>query len=252
MKQHSLTIGWLYPTLMNVYGDRGNLIAIEKRCNWREINTEIKLLDVGYSKSDLEACDLLLMGGAQDRQQQIVNDDLVSKREVLNKLINSEIPGLYVCGGYQFLGNYYKEADGRKITGLGIFDLYTENPGEDHPRLIGNMAFKTFFENESNVVVGFENHGGRTYLGKGIKPFGEIIKGNGNNGQDRTEGARYKNSFGTYGHGPILPKNPDFTDYLIKLALEKKYDKKIQLIDLNNALEQRARFSIANRIGVRI
>lgn len=252
MKTLSLTIGWLYPTLMNVYGDRGNFIAISRRSEWRGIKTQTKMLEVGFSEKDLLNCDVLLMGGAQDRQQQMVNNDLLEKKKSLEKYIFDEKPGLYVCGGYQFLGKYYKEASGKVIKGLGIFDLYTEHPGEKLPRLIGNMAFKIKLSDTYYTIVGFENHGGRTYLGKNIEPFGEVLKGNGNNGTDKTEGAKYKNSFGTYSHGPLLPKNPDFTDYLISVALEKKYGSKVKLKDLNNALEQRARFSIANRIGVRI
>jgi CobQ-like glutamine amidotransferase family enzyme len=252
MKPYSLTIGWLYPSLMNVYGDRGNVIALEARCNWRNIKTSVKLLDIGHKDSDLKNCDILLMGGAQDRQQEIVNNDLIKRKAVLKKLVNSGIPGLYVCGGYQFFGKYYKEADGNEIKGLGIFDVYTENPGESAKRLIGNMGFETYLDGQRYVLIGFENHGGRTFLEKSIKPFGNVLFGNGNNGEDKTEGVRHKNSFGTYSHGPILPKNPEFTDYLIKLALEHKYNKKITLEDLNNAIEQRARFSIANRIGIRI
>ena len=252
MKNYSLVIGWLYPTLMNVYGDRGNILALEKRCKSRNIEVQIRLLDVGFDEKELSSCDIFLMGGAQDRQQQIVNSDLLRKKATFKKLIDSNIPGLYVCGGYQFLGKYYKDADGKEIKGLGIFDLHTINPGEDSKRLIGNMAFKTNIDGRDYTIIGFENHGGRTYLGKNILPFGTTIRGNGNNGDDNTEGARYKNSFGTYSHGPILPKNPDFADYLIRLALEKKYSKKVKIKDLNNALEQRARFSIANRIGIRI
>jgi hypothetical protein len=191
-------------------------------------------------------------------------------------MIEEGIPGLYICGAYQFLGKYYKEADGNIIPGLGILDIYTENPGENHPRLIGNIAIRLCHpelvsgsqpngdsdlrqNDKEKTLVGFENHGGRTYLGRNIQPLGKVIKGFGNNGEDKTEGAIYKNSFGSYLHGPILPKNPHFTDYLIKLALEKKYPpcgeagkKSINLSSLDDSLEWQAHNAIAKRVGIAI
>lgn len=238
---YTLKIGWLYPDLMSTYGDRGNIIALTKRCEWRGIKVEIKKLDVGFDHKLLATCHLLFMGGAQDRQQEIVSKDLRLKVKDLKEMIEDGIPGLYICGAYQFLGKYYKEADGSIIPGLDILDLYTENPGENQPRLIGNIVVEPLILNTKyiihNTLVGFENHGGRTYLGKGVKPLGKVIKGFGNNGEDKTEGAIYKNSFGTYLHGPILPKNPHLADYLIQKALEKKYKKEIQLEELDDSLE---------------
>jgi lipid II isoglutaminyl synthase (glutamine-hydrolysing) len=248
MKKYKLTIGWLYPELMSTYGDRGNIIVLQKRCEWRGIDAEILKFDLGFKISDLRKCDLLFMGGAQDRQQQIVAEDLMSKRSALKTMIEEGVSGLYICGAYQFLGKYYKEANGTKIPGLDILDLYTENPGTDGSRLIGN----TIAETSDGNVVGFENHGGRTCLGKQVKPFGKVIKGFGNNGKDQTEGAIYKNSFGTYFHGPILPKNPEFADYLIELALKKKYGSPIILSHLDDSLEKKARDAIANKLGVKL
>lgn len=260
MKNYSLTIGWLYPELMSTYGDRGNIIVLQKRCEWRGIKTEVKRLDLEFKIDDLKSCDLLFMGGAQDKQQAIVAKDIKNKSDALKKMIEEEIPGLYICGAYQFLGNYYKEADGTIIDGLGIFDLFTENPGTSHPRLIGNIAvtlspvgsFDLAQKNNGKIVVGFENHGGRTYLGKEIKPLAEVISGFGNNGTDKTEGAIYKNSFGTYMHGPVLPKNPNLADYLIKLALEKKYKEKISLESLDDSLELEAHEFIAKKLKVSV
>lgn len=242
----NLTIGWLYPRLMNVYGDIGNIIVLKKRAEEREINVSILNLDIGFDVDLLNKCDLLFMGGAQDRQQTIVSSDLRKKAKKLKEKIENGTPGLYVCGAFQFLGKYYKEADGSVIKGLGIFDLYTENPGENSPRLIGNVAIDSDF----GILIGFENHGGRTYLGKDMKALGKVIKGFGNNGKDKTEGAIYKNSFGTYFHGPILPKNPKFTDYLIKIALKKKYDSPIKLSPIDNSIEDKARKTIAMRLGL--
>ena len=249
---YTLTIGWLYPELMNIYGDRGNIVCLTKRAQWRGIKAEVKELNVGFDHKQLATCDLLVMGGAQDRQQTIVNKDLARIKPILSAMIEDGTPGLYVCGGFQFLGKYYKEADGRIIDGLGIFDLYTENPGENVPRLIGNIAVQANIKNTgykilNTDIVGFENHGGRTFLGKKVKPFGKVLKGYGNNGKDQTEGAIYKNGFGTYLHGPILPKNPHFADHLIKLAL--KID---ELPELDDKLELLAHSAIAKRLQIEI
>jgi len=264
-KKKKITIGWLYPDLMSTYGDRGNIIVFKKRSEWRGIKTEVKRLDLGFKINDLRKCDLLFMGGAQDRQQQIVAEDLLKKRDVLGKMIEDRIPGLYICGAYQFLGKYYKEANGTIIPGLDILDLHTVNPGLNHPRLIGNIAVRVnrtldsfgkaqgkSSEDDNLYIVGFENHGGRTYLGKNVKPLGRVIKGFGNNGEDKTEGAIYKNSFCSYFHGPILPKNPVFADLVIKFALEKKYDSPINLSPLDDNLETKARNEIAKRLDIRI
>ncbi len=241
-----LIIGWLYPELMNIYGDRGNVITLSKRAQWRDIDVEVKMLNPGFSENELKECNLLLMGGAQDKQQVIVNDDLKSKRKSLSEHIEKGVPGLYVCGGFQFLGKYYEEADGTIVDGLGIFDLYTKNPGGDSKRLIGNLAVETDFLGEQGLI-GFENHGGRTFLGESVEALGHVLSGYGNNGDDETEGARYKNSFGTYMHGPILPKNPHFADYLITLALGKKY-KGLMLAELDDSLENQAHDSILSKL----
>lgn len=257
----SLVIGWLYPELMSTYGDRGNIIVLQKRCAWRGIKAEVLSLDLHFNPNQLSQCDLLFMGGAQDRQQQIVSEDLMRKREILKGKIEDGVSGLYICGAYQFLGKYYKEADGTTIPGLDILDLYTENPGTNYTRLIGNIAVKTrgvvsvspLRWNHDSILVGFENHGGRTYLGKNVKPLGKVIKGFGNNGEDLTEGVVYKNSFGSYFHGPILPKNPFLADLLIKLALEKKYPSSpTDLSPLDDSLEMSARNAIAKRLSIEI
>lgn len=247
---YKLIVGWLYPDLMSTYGDRGNIISLTKRCQWRGIAVDLVQISIDSSAKLLAQCDLLFMGGAQDRQQKIVSDDLrKDKTKVLSELIENNIPGLYICGAYQFLGKYYKEADGTIINGLGILDLYTENPGLESKRLIGNIAVDigdlalqhyNHKENELPIhqtLVGFENHGGRTYLGKNIKPLGKVINGFGNNGTDQTEGAIYKNSIGSYLHGPILPKNPHLADYLIRKALAVKYKDDKPLERLMDSLE---------------
>jgi hypothetical protein len=253
MKKMKLIIGWLYPDLMSTYGDRGNIIVLQKRAKWRDIDTEIINLSVGSSPKELANSDLIFMGGAQDRQQKIVADDFrKGKSEMLKYMIEDFVPGLYICGAYQFLGKYYKEADGNIIEGLDILDLYTENPGINVPRLIGNIVLKSTFLLENTTIVGFENHGGRTYLGKKVKPFGQVLKGYGNNGVDGTEGIIYKNTIGSYLHGPMLPKNPRVADFLLAAALKRKYQENIHLNKLDDELEIKAHSVIVRRLKIRV
>lgn len=250
MKIHSLTIGWLYPELMSTYGDYGNIIVLQRRCEWRGINVEIVHLSLGQWPSHV---DLLFMGGAQDKEQQIVSDDLTKhkkqKTEKLKNMIEDRTPGLYICGAYQFLGQYYKAADWTKIPGLGIFDMYTQHPGEHKNRLIGDIVIQPNEQFSQSRFVGFENHGGRTYLGKNAQPFAKVLKGYGNNGEDSTEGIIYKKSIGSYLHGPLLPKNPEIADWLILKALERRYDQTIVLTNLDDSFENTARKMVIGKIG---
>lgn len=262
---YKLNVGWLYPDLMSTYGDRGNIIVLQKRCEWRGIGAEVLNLNEGFDIKLLDSIDILFMGGAQDTQQKIVSKDFTpAKISALKKKVEDGTPGLYICGAYQFLGKYYKNADGNKINGLGIFDLYTVHPGDGEERLIGNVVVKPIYNlkfriKNSDYIVGFENHGGRTYLGKDLKPFAQVVKGFGNNGDqprldggqagDRNEGAIYENSIGTYLHGPILPKNPEIADWLISKALEKKHKKKIKLEKLDDSLSQKAKEAVLQEIS---
>ncbi|MBI4130771.1 cobalamin biosynthesis protein CobQ [Candidatus Roizmanbacteria bacterium] len=246
---YELRIGWLYPELMSTYGDYGNIIVLQRRCEWRGINVDVVHLSLSKWEKDI---DLLFMGGAQDKEQEIVSEDLVqsSKLKVksLTKMIEDGIPGLYICGAYQFLGQYYKAADETTIPGLGIFDMYTVNPGKHEKRLIGDIIVdvsnSTFSEFGYTQLVGFENHGGRTYLGKSATPFAHVVKGFGNNGEDGTEGILYKNSIGSYLHGPLLPKNPEIADWFIAKALEHKYNDEITLQALDDSWEQQAKKAV--------
>lgn len=245
--QHEITIGWLYPELMSTYGDRGNIIILQKRAEWRNIKVTVKRISLDTKPEVLKTIELLFMGGAQDTQQEIVNKDLFgNKGKILQERIEEGTPGLFICGAYQFLGQYYKTADGKKLPGLGIFPVYTENPGEQVPRLIGNIVLETTLI--TSDLVGFENHGGRTYIVNSLMALGTVKKGFGNNGHDHTEGIIYKNSVGSYLHGPVLPKNPRLADWFITKALEKKYDKKINLEELDDDLEKKAKELIVNRL----
>lgn len=225
-----LSIAWLYPDLMGTYGDRGNVVALVKRAEWRGITVEVLECGLSDAPENLRSSNLIFMGGAQDRQQKIVSRDILKvKGPVIKEMIEKGIPGLFVCASYQFMGRYYKTADGESIGGLGLFDLYTVNPGLKVPRCIGNAVIQLSAEvfplrqakNADGVdkLVGFENHGGRTFLGEGVRSLGRVVKGWGNNGEDKTEGAVYKNAFGCYLHGPLLPRNPFLTDLLISKAL---------------------------------
>ncbi len=231
-----LTIGWLYPELMSTYGDRGNIFVLSKRCEWRNVKVTVLPIAFKTTTKEIKSCDFIFGGGAQDRQQGIAIGDLLKKGPTLKKLFDRGVPGLFVCGAPQLLGHYYMTGDGRKLTGLGIFDMVSKHFGKDKPRCIGNTIGRW----GDKTIVGFENHGGRTYLGKGVKPFAKIIKGCGNNGEDGTEGAVYKNCIATYSHGPFLPKNPHVADWLIAKALEVKYEKKIALAPLDDSLEWQA------------
>ncbi|MFA6016576.1 MAG: glutamine amidotransferase [Patescibacteria group bacterium] len=242
-----INIGWLYPDLMNTYGDRGNVITLSYRLKMMGFEPIVNKISVNEPKELIPKMDILFMGGAQDKQQEIVNKDLEKKGSFLKKAINDGVSGLYVCGAYQFLGKYYKTADGTMIDGLGAFDLYTESPGINVPRCIGNIVIESKLFPKVNLV-GFENHGGRTYLADKTQAFANVVKGYGNNGEDNTEGIYYKNSFGTYLHGPILPKNPELADYLIKKAVERKYGKNVKLKIVDNTWENKAREFVINKL----
>jgi len=248
--KYSLKIGWLYPELMSTYGDRGNIFILKKRCGWRGIDCTIVPIDFAILDSQLVNLNLLFGGGAQDRQQSLLINDLRKRiGPVIKDMIENGTPGLFVCGSPQLLGRSYMTGDGTVLQGLGIFNMETKHFGYGKPRCIGNMVVETNIPQKS-TVIGFENHGGRTYLGTGLKPFGKVIIGSGNNGEDRTEGAIYKNCIATYSHGPFLSKNPHVADYFIAKALEVKYHKKIKLKELDDTLEWKAHTVILNRYNL--
>lgn len=232
-----IRIAHLYPDMLNLYGDRGNIIALTERMKARNIDVITDAITMGKS-FNADDYDILFIGGGQDFEQDVLLSDLKKGKDVqINKAIQNGTVMLAICGGYQMLGKYYKTYDGKMLEYMGALDFYTEGKEE---RMIGNYAFRT---KEGIEIVGFENHSGRTYLGKGVEPLGKVIKGYGNNGEDSTEGIRYKNTFGTYSHGPVLPKNPDFADLLISKAIENKYGK-TQLAKLDDSLEAKARAQV--------
>ncbi len=247
-----LTIAWLYPDLMSTYGDRGNIIVLKKRSEWRGIDVKIKEVTLESSIGNFKNADLLFMGGAQDRQQKIAGDDfLKNKGPIMKKMVESGIPALFVCAAYQAVGHYYKPYKGEPIPGPGIFDLYTQHPGDQKKRTIGNAIAELLvpIEFKGKRIVGFENHGGRTRLGSKIQPLALVLKGGGNDGHDCYEGALFKNAIGSYFHGPFLPKNPFIADWLIQKALTNKYEKPIKFEALNDELELNARSFIMEKYG---
>lgn len=214
----TLTLGHLYPDQLNLYGDRGNIVTLYRRCQQRGITLRVVGLGIGDALAPDEY-DMLFIGGGQDREQAPVAQDLYEIKGIgLWACIEDDMPVLAVCGGYQLLANYYRPAHGPDMRGLGVFDAWTISKGPQQTRCIGDIAISW----NGMSLVGFENHGGRTYLGT-AKPLGRVLKGCGNNSEDASEGAIYRNTFGTYLHGSLLPKNPHFADHLIELALQRKY-----------------------------
>lgn len=240
MKQTlEINIMWLYPDLMSTYGDRGNVMILKNRLLWRGIKANIVEISLGTTDREFQKADIIFIGGAQDYAQEIINRDLLKRKKILRDLIESGTPGLFICGGYQFLGKHYVTAEQTIIRGLGIFDLFTTNSTHNSSRLIGKVSARILIpELKGEILTGFENHGGRTFLSSNIKPLAKIISGFGNNGKDSTEGAVYKNAIGAYLHGPILANNPLLADYIIGKALEKKYGRKIKLKPLDDTLEK--------------
>jgi CobQ-like glutamine amidotransferase family enzyme len=231
----------LYPEQMNIYADRGNMLFLRRRCEWRGIDYEQS--DAGPGDSfDPAAHDLLYIGGGQDRDQQLVAEDMRStKRDAIGAAVGDGAVLLAVCGGYQLLGHSYQVGDER-IEGLGLVDLETVR--EDGPRLIGNVTIEADLGGGRTLeVAGFENHGGRTHLGASATPLGRVVRGHGNNGRDRFEGVRAGNVIGTYIHGPLLPKNVELADHLIALALARTAGAEPKLEPLDDAFEAAAHAS---------
>ena len=236
-----LNICHLYPDLLNVYGDLGNILILKYRAEKRGIKVIVHDISVGDA-FDAEKFDIVLFGGGQDYEQSIVSKDLIeTKKFALTEYIESGKVFLSICGGYQLLGKYYTTGEGEKLPGLGILDLYTE---AGNTRFIGNTAI--YNEDYDETYVGFENHSGRTYIGN-MKPLGKVINGFGNNGEDGNEGCIYKNTYGTYYHS-LLSKNPELSDRLIKTALEIKYGDTFDLEPIDDSLELKAKkYILENR-----
>ncbi len=247
----------MYPDAMNLYGDVGNIIALRRRARLREIDVEIIDVTVG-DNVDFTECDLLFLGGGQDSGQKIISDDLIKKGPLIKNEIEKEMVALTICGGFQLFGQYFQTVDGTKLEGIGVFDAYTIASDK---RMIGNAVIDIahtstewhskiiFPSNEAaeTTLVGFENHSGKTKLGPNCKPLGYVMRGFGNMGDGGTEGGVYKNAFGTYLHGSLLPKNPWLADHLILLALYRRYGSAEALKPLDDSIEKAAHLAAVER-----
>jgi len=239
-----LVIGYLYPSVMSQYGDRGNVLTIVKRCRWRGIDVEVEDLEIGDPVNPARV-DLLLIGGGADAHQRLVCEDLLQvKGGGIRQAVDAGAAAFAVCAGYQLWGHYYRTATGEELAGLGIFDAHTiHRAAQTRTRLdtiakagsvraVGNLVVQW----GEHTLVGFENHGGRTYLHSGSRPLGKTLVGGGNNSEDGWEGCVYNNAIGTYLHGPAFPKNPQLADHLIQAALRRRHGN-IQLEPLEDTQE---------------
>ena len=232
-----LNICHLYPDILNLYGDRGNIITMKRRLEGRGIKVNIDECSIGQPLN-ADKYDIFFIGGGQDFEQEVLLRDLSSgKAQDIRTAVEEEKTFLAICGGYQMLGEYYKTWDGVQLDFIGAIGVHTIGAKE---RMIGNYMFRTTPESGDTVVVGFENHSGKTYLSEQVAPLGMMLSGNGNNGEDKTEGARYKNVFGTYSHGSLLPKNPVLCDFILQTALNHRYDGAEPLAPLDDTLELNA------------
>ena len=239
-----LRICHLYPEVLNLYGDRGNILCMEKRLSWRGIDCTVSKVGIG-DQDDLSGYDLFFIGGGQDFEQEVLLSDLKKgKADNIRAAVEDGKTFLCICGGYQMMGHYYETFEGVKCEFLGAVDFVTIGGRQ---RMIGNYAFELGSESGGSTVVGFENHSGRTRLGEGVQPLGHILKGYGNNGEDGTEGVRYRNVFGSYSHGPVLPKNPSFCDYLLTCALQRRYGS-AELAPLDDGFENLAHETVLHRL----
>ncbi|MHB8927602.1 MAG: type 1 glutamine amidotransferase [Bacillota bacterium] len=244
-----LRICHLYPDLMNLYGDRGNVIALRRRAEWHGLRPSVEEVSL-EDKSDFRRFDVIFIGGGQDREQKLICLDFQKvKGSALTEAVEDDAVLLAICGGYQLLGSYYQTGEGERVPGIGIVDLWTV---AGKKRLIGNVIVETdLIEGPGpKTVVGFENHSGLTYLGAGLRPFGKVVTGYGNNGEDGGEGVIYRNTVGTYLHGSLLPKNPGVTDFLLRRALLRRYGV-AELKPLDDTVEMRAHEAAIRRAKTR-
>jgi lipid II isoglutaminyl synthase (glutamine-hydrolysing) len=237
MEPMTLRICHLYPTLLSVAGDRGNLFAIQRRCEWRGLKTEVTEIGVGQM-TDFAAYDVILSHGGQDKEMDVAARDLAPKAASIREAVESDVVVLAVCAAYQLFGDYYQQYQGERLEGVGAIDVRTEG---GNTRFMNHLAAECAFgPGGRQTLVGFENHSGRTYLGPKAEPLGKVIAGSGNNGEDGFEGARYRQVYATYLHGPVLPKNPWFTDHLILQGLRHRYEDVAPLAKLPDGIEERA------------
>ncbi|HJP81135.1 MAG TPA: glutamine amidotransferase [Candidatus Saccharimonadales bacterium] len=237
MTEKSIRLLQLYPQDMNIYGDWGNTLVLKRRLEWHGYSVELLAYNPGDSFPD--KVDLIVGGGGQDSGQDKVQNDLLSIGQTLHDLAEADVPMLMICGLYQLFGRFFVTQDGHTIKGIELLDIETHAGPE---RLVGNIVTESSF----GELIGYENHSGQTFLGKNVKPLGKVTKGAGNNGQDDTEGAKYKNIIGSYLHGSLLPKNPKLADHLIEQAVTRKYGDFTPTV-INDEFAEKAREVAAKR-----
>ena len=237
---------WMYHNLMDLYGDKGNTEVLRYRCEKRGIACTVDTCTIGEEK-DIREYDLFFLGGGADREQQLIFDDLIRRKENIRAAMDGGTAFLLICGGYQLFGQYYKDQDGSVIDGLGFFDYYTESSDRDH-RCIGNIAVETTMDGETFQAVGFENHGGQTR--NVASPFAKVLYGHGNTYNDGTEGFMNDQVLATYMHGPLLPKNPKIADAILRRALRRRFGD-VKLSELDDSLENSARDVMLRRLKVK-
>lgn len=233
----------MYPDLLDLYSDRGNVIILEKRAAWRGLNVTVDQISLGHEPK-LRDYDILLMGGGMDREQGIVASDLQKRRDNLADAVDKGTVVIGICGGYQLLGNYFETNGGQRIPGLGLLDIETVGA---NTRMVGNVVAEMDIDGEKTTLYGYENHSGRTVLGPNVLPMMKVVKGFGNDGSSGYEGVRQGTIFGTYLHGPLLAKNPKLADYMITLALRRQ-DLSFKLDALNDDLETRTQQKLYKRL----
>ena len=231
--------------MLNIYGDRGNIITLARRAQWRGIDVEVINQGVG-GPVDRDRVDILFVGGGQDKEQLIVCEDFQGvKGKSIKEAVEEGVVLLSICGGYQLLGHFFKTGTGEELRGISLFDAFTV---AGNRRFIGNVLVESSVAGEPRTLVGFENHSGRTFLGKDTQPLGRVVVGFGNNGDDGKEGAVYRNAYGCYLHGSLLPKNPWFADHLILTALRRRYGDGVALAPLDDSIEELAHRSVIDHM----
>ncbi len=236
----------MYADMLDLYGDSGNMEVIGYRCRMRGIDCQVDTYSIDSEMPDFASYDLIYIGGGADLEQQHISADLLKCREGIKKAYESGTFLFLICGGYQLMGKYYRDADGNDIPGLGLFDYFTVAPDSRKLRCIGNIVIRTTFTGETVDMVGFENHGGQT---QGVKtPLGEVLCGNGNCSKSKYEGYFEKNVIATYSHGPCLSKNPEIADYMISYCVNRGSDEKTKLKKLDDTLEKQCRQVMLDRL----
>lgn len=240
-----LNILYLYPDILELYGDFGNIQVLKYRLEKRGIKVNVTPYSIGDEAPDFTKFDLVFSGGGADQEQGILSEDLIKYKDNIKEAINNGVFFLLICGSYQLFGKYYKDADGNIIPGLEIYDYYTEAIEDRQKRCIGNIVINTNLNGKETKIIGFENHGGQTF--NISNPLGDVLFGNGNKFGDSKEGFMQENVIATYLHGPLLSKNPELTDYIIKYCLDRKYNEDLNLEPLNDDFENKCREQLLNR-----